>query len=154
MLNNITPSYLSDLVPDTIFNRHEHNTRQSNNLVNIFTRTNLYSEYFLSSTIKLWNNLDINIRSSDSIATFKRFIQTTNDKTPVYYYVGTRIGQILHSRLRMNCSSLNSHLFFKNLVTSPTCSCGAIETTSHYLLYCPKYQITRNELLDSQWYTN
>ena len=65
-----------------------------------------------------------------------------------YYYVGNRIGQILHCRLRMNCSSLNSHLFFKNLINSPNCSCGEIETTAHYLLHCPKYHTIRNDLYD------
>ena len=149
MFNKTTPQYLSNLVPDTITRRHEHNTRQANNLSNVFTRTNLYSDYFLSSTVRSWNELDLNIRSSKSIAIFKRLIRTQNDKIPVYYYVGNRIGQILHCRLRMNCSTLNSHLFFKNLVNSPNCSCGAIETTTHYLLYCPKYQIIRNELLES-----
>ena len=43
----------------------------------------------------------------------------------------------------MGCSALNSDLFRKNIVNSPHCTCGAIETRTHYLLNCPHYNIPR-----------
>jgi hypothetical protein len=49
-----------------------------------------------------------------------------------HYYVGCKLGQILHARLRMNCSALNAHLFIRNLVESPNCICGITETVSHF----------------------
>ncbi len=63
---------------------------------------------------------------------------------PVYYYDGNRLGQILHTRLRIECSSLNDHLFHKNIVISPLCNCGQVETVEHYLLSCTRYSDTRN----------
>jgi hypothetical protein len=45
--------------------------------------------------------------------------------------------------LRMQCSSLNHHLFRKNIVNSPFCQCGATETTAHFLLHCPRHNATR-----------
>jgi hypothetical protein len=45
--------------------------------------------------------------------------------------------------LRMQCSSLNHHLFRKNIVNSPFCQCGATETTAHFLLHCPRHNTTR-----------
>jgi hypothetical protein len=66
-----------------------------------------------------------------------------NNTKPIYYYIGTRLGQILHARLRMQCSSLNHHLFRKNIVNSPFCQCGATETTAHFLLHCPRHNATR-----------
>jgi hypothetical protein len=54
---NKTPQYLAELIPKTVGTRHTHNTRQINNIVNINCRTSLYSEYFLSSTVKAWNDL-------------------------------------------------------------------------------------------------
>ena len=149
MANNNTPFYLSNLVPNTVGRRHDHNTRQTNNILNINTRTSLYSEYFLPSVIKLWNTLDQHIKSSESISIFKRQIKSQNEKVPIYFYVGSRLGQILHTRLRLNCSSLNSHLFFKNIVQSPVCNCGEIETTAHYLFNCPRYNNIRQEFLSS-----
>ena len=43
----------------------------------------------------------------------------------------------------MGCSALNSDLFRKNIVNSQHCTCGAIETLTHYLLNCPHYNIPR-----------
>ena len=64
-------------------------------------------------------------------------------------YVGCRLGQILHVRLRMNCSALNAHLFIRNLVESPNCICGITETVSHFLLDCPRHTTLRQQLLFS-----
>ena len=57
------------------------------------------------------------------------------------------MGQILHARLRMNSSSLNEHLFMRNLVVSPYCTCGHVESPSHFLLHCSKYNTLRNETI-------
>ena len=57
------------------------------------------------------------------------------------------IGQILHTRLRMNCSSLNEHLFIRNLVDSPNCAFGQVESTSRFLISCKKYTDLRNKLI-------
>ena len=43
---------------------------------------------------------------------------------PTTTYRFERIGQILHARLRMNGSSLNEHLFLRNLVDSPNSLVG------------------------------
>jgi hypothetical protein len=44
------------------------------------------------------------------------------------------------------CSSLNEHLYIKNIIDSPNCFCGEIESTHHYLFKCPKYTRQRNSL--------
>ena len=48
-------------------------------------------------------------------------------------YTGCRLGQIIHSRFRMQCSFLNQYLYRKNIVDSPNCNCGSTESTTHYL---------------------
>ena len=77
----------------------------------------------------------------------KSFIEDCYNKSP-YYYIGKRLGQILHSRLCMHCSSLNQHLYSKNIVDFPLCQCGAIETTEHYLLYCHLYKVHRQLFIE------
>ena len=47
----------------------------------------------------------------------------------------------------MNSSSLNEHLFIRNLVDSPNCACGQVESTSHFLISCKKYIDLCNELM-------
>ena len=46
-------------------------------------------------------------------------------------------------------SSLNQHLFSKNIVDSPLCDCGLIEDTTHYLLNCTRYNNIRQQMFNS-----
>ena len=69
---------------------------------------------------------------------------------PLYYLDGKRIGQIYHSQLRIDCSSLNHHLFSKNIIYSPLCICGRQETTKHYLFDCNRFNNLRQEIMQSQ----
>ena len=78
------------------------------------------------------------------------FTLNTNIKRPSkYYYADTRLGQVLHARLRMECSSLNSHLYHKNIVDSPSCLCGGFESAYHFLFVCPRFAAARNSYLPS-----
>ena len=54
---------------------------------------------------------------------------------PKYYNAGSRIGQIQHARLLMGCSSLNSLLYSKNIVPSPSCACGEFESCPASILH-------------------
>jgi hypothetical protein len=148
MKNNISPQYLSDLVPDSLNSIHSLNTRNSSIIPPIRTRTSLYTNYFLPATIRSWNLLPERIKSSTSVNSFKSNLKSNHPQKPPYYYIGKRLGQILHSRLCMHCSSLNQHLYSKNIVDSPLCQCGAIETTEHYLLYCPLYNVHRQLFIE------
>ena len=56
---------------------------------------------------------------------------------------------MLHTRLRTKCSSLNKDLSDKNIVVSPQCNCGRIESTYHYFFECPIYANHRLELFTS-----
>jgi len=54
-----------------------------------------------------------------------------------FFDIGNRLLNILHAKLRNNCSSLNYDLYRVNLIVSPTCRCGSYrENTHHYLLHC------------------
>jgi hypothetical protein len=136
---NKTPQYLPELIPKTVGTRQVHNTRKINNIVNINCRTSLYSEYFLPSTLKAWTDLPLPTRNVESLNSFKSLINTENTTVPAHYYVGCSLGQLLHARLRMNCSALKAHLFIRNIVESPNCICGITETVSHFLLYYPRH---------------
>jgi len=67
---------------------------------------------------------------------------------PYVYNIGDRKLQVLHTRLRTKCSSLNQHHFVKNVIESPLCQCGHPETTQHFLLQCQRYSDIRHELID------
>ena len=51
--------------------------------------------------------------------------------------------------LLMACSSLNSDLYRKNIVPSPSCACGGFESAYHFFFICPKYNATRERYLEA-----
>ena len=103
---------------------------------------------FIPSTIRLWNNLPNTVKEVNSLSKFKTLI-SPKKYIPKYYNVGSRRGQVLHTRLRMNCSSLKQHLYYCNLEPDPLCTCGAVESNEHFLLHCNKYNLIRNRYIHS-----
>ena len=131
------------LVPQSFANIHDYNTRNASALPVVRARTSLYYNSFIPSSIRLWNLQPDNIRLSPSIQALKYSLKSNISSKPFYYHTGSRLGQILHSILRMQCSSLNQHLYRKNIVDSPNCICGLTESTTHYLFHCLRYTAQR-----------
>ena len=145
MINNLTPPYLQQLVPQRVQERTRYPLRNVTNFVIPAVRTKYHFNSFLPSTLRQWNQLDQHIKESLSLQAFKYKLNMQH-KTPSIYFntIQTlRLGQILHTRLRLECSSLNHHLFKKKLTDCPLCSCGAPETTFH-LLSCVNYNDLRH----------
>ena len=135
---NQSPKYLFDKIPT---NRTAYRTR--NNIGNI-PRFNVKQTF----TVIEWNNLDKSIRSSESLALFKKsflqFIRPTLRRTFKYH---NPIGIKLITRLRLGLSHLRDHKFKHNFLDclNPICCCGQdIETTVHYLLHCPIFSDERS----------
>ena len=151
MVNNLSPSYLSSLVPQPVNAVSAYNLRNSNNIQNVPARSNYYYNSFLPSAIRDWNSLPLDTRNSESLASFKRKLNSRITRTfvPKYYYTGNRKSQVLHTRLRTNCSSLNHDLFLKNITDSPLCRCGGIENVEHFFMSCPLYLNQRADLITS-----
>ena len=96
------------------------------------------------STSRAWNSSPEETKQAPSVASCKhrlnRYIQQITK-------LSTRKGQILHTRLRVECNSLNSHLYIKNLAPDPTCQCGEFESLCHYLFVCSRYANVRERYL-------
>ena len=147
MKQNISPSYLTELIPIPLDNTYT--LRNSRDTPTIQARTTLYRESFLPSVIRQWNSLPIDIRSSRTLPIFKHRLSTNIQKPPTYYSVGNRRGQVLHARLRLECSSLNYDLYRKSIINDPSCACGEVETTKHFLLSCSIYDDLRHTLFST-----
>ena len=137
MTNNLTPPYLSNVIP---CQEPNYNLR---NMHCISARTQAHSTSFLPSTIRDWNSLSLQVRQSTSLPIFKRNLNLSLCKPSPLFNFGSRKGQILHSRLRLGCSALNHDLHRRSLIESPMCQCGALETVDHFLLRCPNYHQLR-----------
>ncbi|MCG8047067.1 MAG: reverse transcriptase domain-containing protein, partial [Candidatus Thiodiazotropha endolucinida] len=146
MQNNLTPNYLSSLVPVPVGNNSTYNLRNARDLSTVQAHSQLYYKSFLPSVVRDWNVLPEEIRNSPSPVSFKRQLDLNLASLPRYFCDGKRTGQIYHARLRMRCSSLNQHLFSRNIIDSPLCVCGAIETTQHFLFSCTRYTHLRQDL--------
>ena len=99
--------------------------------------------------VRAWNNLPPEAKQTDSLNSFKHFLNRDKSYVPKYYYSGKRQLQILHTRLRTNCSSLNNDLYLKNITDSPLCRCGSIENTYHFFFQCSYYTPQRALLFDA-----
>ena len=112
-------------------------------------RTNLYQNSFIPKTSKDWNSLPTHVTSNPSLQEFKRYLDKDKVKVPQYfYYLEDRRCQILHTRLRLGCSSLNADLFKNHLSETDMCICGKPETAEHYFLECNKYITARAETIE------
>ena len=156
IVNGQTPAYLSDLVPNynvqpTVQLRNRRSQRQ------IRFNSLRFGNSFIPSTIELWNNLPDDIRQSVTLSQFKFSLKNTLlsvDPVPVYYSHGSRYFNIIHTRLRLGLSGLNSHLHRFNIIPSPVCKClNPDESTRHFLLECPAYSAPRESLLKTVCYT-
>ena len=147
MFNNLSPEYLSSLVPPTVNNISRYNLRNAHNIQTIDSRTTQYFNSFLPSSIREWNNLSLDVRNSDSIIIFKLKLNSDIKHIHRYFYAGNRRAQVLHTRFRTKCSSLNDDLFQKRINDSPLCRCGNVENTDHYFLCCQFYHAQRAELI-------
>ena len=149
MQNDLSPDYLSVLVPPTVGSTSTYQLRNAPNVQLIHANTQLYYNSFLPSAVREWNGLPQDVRDLNSFGAFKRKLNADNTKPHSYFSSGSRLGQIYHARLRTHCSSLNEHLFTKSIVDSPLCVCGEVENTHHYLFDCIRYDHLRRELLNT-----
>ena len=150
MINGLCPDFLSSLVPPTVGNNKAYSLHNASDYKYIRSNTQLYYNSYLPSVVRDWNELPHTTRNAPSIRAFKCSLNSTLISVPRFYLDGKRIGQIYHSRLRMDCSSLNHHLFLKNIIDSPLCICGRPETTKHYLFDCNRFNHLRQEMMQSK----
>ena len=149
MVNNGVPDYLSSLVPETVGQASQLNLRNSGDFRNVGSRTVQYSRSFVPSVIDAWNALPDEVKSADNIDSFKFLLNRDKPKPNQLYLHGERRLQVLHARLRTDCSSLNHHLFSRNIIDSPLCRCGVNETSNHYFIICPLFAVQRQVLFNT-----
>ena len=147
IINGLTPNYLLDLVPPIIQETTNYNLRNASEIQTLHASTNLYYNSFFPSMIRAWNSLPEDTKQSPSISSFKFRLNRDINKPPKYYNTGTRMVQILHTRIRLECSSLNAHLYRKNIVPEPTCQCGGFESSYHFFFICQIFIDARTRYL-------
>ena len=150
MKNQFTPRYLNDILPPQQGHYSEYSTRHRNNFIIPRTRTTKYHESFIPKSSREWNSMPEEIKSCECLATFKRLVKKKRFPTKTQYLSnGKGKHSINHARMRMGLSHLRQHLNSFGIIDSPFCEhcIGRMETTTHYLLTCPRYTDDRNEMI-------
>ena len=104
ILNELTPQYIQSLIPQRVQNISRYQVRNMNNFNEPPARTVTHANSFLPSTLRDWNSLDLIVRNSSTLKSFKRQLNQTRYENPypkyLYLVHTSRSGQIYHSRLR------------------------------------------------------
>lgn len=153
IVNNLTPTFLQDILPPTVDNRTRYPLRNNDNFTGFRTRTEMFKQSFFPSTSKLWNSLPPETRNAQSLSSFKRILHTDLPTTKPWFSVGDLRLSLIHARLRMGYSDLNSDLCNLHVQDNSACLCGHItENAEHYLLHCTLFRRQRISL--EQYLTN
>ena len=119
----------------------------------LYSRTDIFKYSFFLSTISEWNKLDLKIRQSKTLLTFRNALIKIGRPIPKpIYIVHNPVGLKLLTRLRLGLSHLNQHKFNHNFQDrlNPVCSCSLeVESVSHFFLHCHYYSNIRSTLLQS-----
>ena len=148
MVNDEAPPYLTELVPSNVGQCvGDRNLRNHNKLRSFKPRTVRFQKSFLPNVVNLWNNLDINITTSEDVSIFKSKLNVSKKGNALFAY-GSRKIALIHAQMRMLCSCLNAHLYALHVQEESKCMCGyKLEDNKHFFIYCPMYNIYRIELL-------
>ena len=111
---SLSPNYIIDLLPTQQQTRY--NLRTANTIPPITARTQMYQNTFFLATIRIWNDLPLSVRSLPSLTSFKQSLNSNMSKPKSIFSFGSRRAQILHTRLRLGCSSLNFDLHRRTIV--------------------------------------
>ena len=144
IVNGQTPAYLFDHVP----NEAPRTLRRYVPKAPI-AKTQRYANSFFPYCIKHWESLDSEIKCSTSVQTFKNKINECIRSEPSTCSNQNRHGMKRLTQIRVDFSDLRDHRFNHRFnCLSPICSCGSEdETTTHFLLRCPRYNNLRQVYL-------
>lgn len=126
MHNGLSPDCLKKL-PGQIIDNIPSNLRNQDDYVVRNMRTRIHSNSFLPTALTLWNNLDVSVRTTQTLNEFKSILRNSMFQTykiPVFYVTGTRKFSMIHSRLKNRYSNLNFHRFTRHLILDSSCNCG------------------------------
>ena len=153
IVKNLAPYYLSEMLPKLSSERTNYRLRSRENFTQFSCRTSRFQKSFFPSAITGWNSLDIDVRNSVSLPTFKAKLRSTlfpHSYNKLFDFSLSRRASIDHTRLRLGFSCLREYLFKINRCASPFCECGLdSESVKHFFLFCPRYGAQRNVLFTS-----
>ena len=108
-----------------------------------------FQNSFFPYISKLWNNLKTSTQSL-ALPDFKDKLKIDMKPNKIKHFSkGSKTGNILMTRIRMDRSDLNLHKFVIGLSDTPICMCHAKQESSlHFMIDCFLYSVERQTLFD------
>ena len=153
LVSKLAPNYLVNLLQNLRRPETNNYSLRKKTEYAIFCGTRKFYKSFLPSTLRSWETLPADVRSIDSLSGFKKVLKTRYNTNTLGLHV---LYNQLHgpytkilTQIRLGLSNLNEHLFTYNLADNPFCAVclDAVESTSHFLIDCPKYTVIRVNLI-------
>jgi hypothetical protein len=102
---NLPPNYLNMIIPDKVNTKNDYSLRTNDNINIPVSKKNYYRKSFITSAIKSWNELDLQLRKSSSYDSFKSTLKKVAGNFSYNMYLFRDCsGAINHSRIRMGLS--------------------------------------------------
>ena len=141
---------MNDLLPSLVNDVSNYNLSSNTNYDLPFCRLCSYETSYFPSTLKLWNDLNTETGNIPTLLQFKSSIRHQPPRVGEHLSVGERKYNIILTRIRHRCNSLNVDLFHANIVPSSNSSCSVlVENTEHYLFESILYNTQRRRLLQT-----
>ena len=139
-----SPNYLFETIPS---NNRFYALRNPENVPMLRTNHNFFKNSFFPSVIIEWNKLDLEIRNSESLLTFKnKILSFIRPSSNSIYGINNALGVKYLSRLRLGLSHLREHKSKHGFLDTvdPYCNCGQdVESIIHFFLHCPIFDNIR-----------
>ena len=146
MLNNLLPEHTVHPIPQ-LQQLHHYSLGNQDVIGRIRARTEKFKSGFYPNCRAEWNELDPEIRLAPSVSIFKKtLISIIRSPAKSVFGIHDPIGLSYLTQLRVGLSKLCFYKFKHNFRDSinPMCpSNDGIETTEHFLLLCPSFEVER-----------
>ena len=102
IVNNEASGYLRNLMPNRVGDQLHYQLRNNQNYEVPYSRLCSYENSYFPSTLRLWNELDLDIRHSSSVLEFKNRIKRVIEKSTNYMIPRERAHEISFTRIKHN----------------------------------------------------
>ena len=151
IFNNLTPSYLKDII--TMTRPLLYGIRRENVLNQFVCRTSKFQNSFFPDSTRCWNNIGFEFRSVISIGLFKnKLLSLIRPLKKSVFNLHNPMGIKILFRLRMGLSELKAHKNAHHFIDTPfaICECGVEpEDSMHFFFNCVQFAAHRISLVDT-----
>ena len=149
--NNLTPFYLKIPVPPE--KAQSYNSRSQNILNEVKCNSGSYYNSFYPDSIRSWNNIGSDLRSSSSLKQFKKnIISLIRPTSRSIFDIHDPLSIKWLYQLRIGLSSLHAHKWrhgFKDIPNDKCATCNQTENIEHYFLVCNRFIDARANLFEN-----